>query len=136
MGRKRVQRSWEGATRVSLRYYSLLHLERLDDASQDTAADADVTSEGALLVDVVQLTSLPESTMSAIVDDFALQLSTHFARGLEAKANILHESKLERLDARAKNTLLVLEDGLLLLVSTLGLCDIHDGSSKSWRIWR
>lgn len=80
-----------------------LHLVGDDNTSQDTSTDGDITSEGALLVDVGAGDGLLGS--------------------LEAKTNILVPTGTGTL---GDDTLIVLEDGLLLLEGTVGLVKGED----------
>jgi len=85
------------------------HLHGGNGASQDTATNRDVAGEWALLVD--------EGTFSCVL------------WGLEAQTDVTGEPEFGPVDTTcAENTLLVLEDGRLLLVAPLGLLrQIHGG---------
>lgn len=74
------------------------HLGTDDNSSEDTAANGDISSEGALLIDV--------------------GTSYGFLRGLESKTNVLVPAVAFAL---WHNTLVVKEDGLLLLKAALVL---------------
>lgn len=78
-----------------------LHLVGLDHTLEDTATNADIASEGALLVDVLALDGL--------------------LGGLEAETNVLPVPQAAVGSLLAKNTLLAQEDGGLLLERTLSL---------------
>lgn len=80
-----------------------LHLRGDDDAPEDTTTDADVTGEGALLVDVLALDGL--------------------LGGLEAKTDVLGETDtLALAGLGAEHAGLTDVDGRLLLESSFGLC--------------
>ena len=55
------------------------------------------------------------------MDDLKMATVTHQAGRLEAEADVARVAHVVALDAAAENTLLVLEDGGLLLVGTLRL---------------
>jgi len=78
-----------------------LHLELLDDAIEDSAADLDESGEGAFLVDVIAL--------------------LRFHRGLETQTHVLHIADLLGLGPGDEGGLVVQEDILLLLESTFRL---------------
>lgn len=82
-----------------------LHLGGDDLTSEDAATDGDITSEGALLVDVVALNGL--------------------LGGLEAKTDLLVPAGV--LDRLLAGNLGVLEDTLLLLESFLNLVGVCVG---------
>jgi len=84
-----------------------LHLQLLNDAVEDSAADLDESGEGALLVDVFALLS--------------------FDGGLEAQTNVLHITDLLGFWSGDKSGLVVHEDIFLLLESTFRLIRHLDG---------
>jgi len=119
-----------------------VHLELGDDARQDAAANADVAGEGALLVDVVSLTSLnmgrKRTTLAAnsrkrqskesckratallpvsTSNVSSLIVVTHLSGDLESQAGVLHPSRLALLES----SLLGQEDVGLLLEGPLRL---------------
>lgn len=75
-----------------------LHLSGDDSSGEDTAADADITSEGALLINVGS--------------------SDGLSGGLETQTDILEPASTLAL---GDDTLVVLEDSLLLLERTMSL---------------
>lgn len=89
-----------------------LHLAGDNNTSEDTSTDGDVSGEGALLINVVSSDGLLGS--------------------LEAKTNILVPTGTGTL---GDDTLVVLEDGLLLLERTLGLIMGRGREDELGELW-